>query len=103
MTWRSSSPAVFVPALTTRTPSQGLSRNIRTIAHGVISGQIVVQLKAVPKALSYELHYAAAGNGGAVPSWTTELFTSVRTPVRLNGLTPGTTYAFQVRSLGRSG
>jgi len=81
----------FVPALTTRTPFQGLSLNIRTIAHGVISGQIVVQLKAVPKALSYELHYAAAGNGGAVPSWTTELVTSVRTPIRLNGLTPGTT------------
>jgi hypothetical protein len=79
----------FIPAVTTRTPSQGLSQNIRRIDHGVNSGQIVLQLKAVPKALSYELHYAAAVNGTAAPSWTTELVTGVRTPVTLNGLTPG--------------
>ena len=93
----------FVSALITRTPSQGLSQKIRSIDHGVNSGQIVVQLKAVPKALSYELHYAVAVNGTAVPPWTTEVVTGVRTPVTLIGLTPGTTYAFQVRSLGKSG
>jgi len=93
----------FIPAVATMTPSQGLSQNIRRIDHGVNSGQIVLQLKAVPKALSYELHYGAAVNGTAVPSWTTELVTGVRTPVTLNGLTPGTTYVFQVRSLGKPG
>ncbi len=56
-------------------PSQSLSQNIFSIDHGVNSGQIVVQLKAVPKALSYELRYAVAVNGTAVPSWTNELVT----------------------------
>ena len=93
----------FLPAVTTRTPSQSLSQNIRSIDHGVNNGQIVLRLKAVPKALCYELRYAPTVNGAAVPSWMTEPVTSVRTPVTLNGLIPGTTYALQVRSLGRPG
>jgi hypothetical protein len=54
----------FEPASSTRTQPQGLSDNIRSIQHGVVSGQIVVRLKAVAKALSYELRYGADNNGG---------------------------------------
>src|SRR5262249_22246351 len=49
------------PAATTRTPRQSLSQNIRSLDHGDGSGDIVVQLNAVPQAISYELRYAAVG------------------------------------------
>jgi len=93
----------FEPAASTRTQPQGLSDNIRSIQHGVVTGQIVIRLKAVSKALSYELRYGADNNGGTPPAWTIQLVTGVRTPVTLTSLTPGTNYAFQVRSLGKSG
>jgi Fibronectin type III domain len=53
--------------------------------------------------LSYTLRYAAIGADGKTAPWT-ELppFSNTRS-VSVNGLTPGTTYAFQVRALGRLG
>jgi hypothetical protein len=50
----------FEPAATTKAQPQGLSQNIRSIDHGANSEQIVLRLKAVPQAASYELRYAAA-------------------------------------------
>jgi hypothetical protein len=93
----------FEPVSTSRNQPQGLSPNIRSIDHGANSGQIVVRLKAVPQAVSYELRCAAEGNGATAPAWMTEVVISVRTPVTIDGLTPGIKYAFQVRSLGKSG
>jgi len=93
----------FEPVTTTRIQPQGLSPNIRSIDHGANSGQIVVRLKAVPQAVSYELRYTADGNGATAPAWMTEVVTGVRTPVTIDSLTPGTRYAFQVRTLGKSG
>ncbi len=57
----------------------------------------------LPRALSYTLRYAALGADGKTASWT-ELapFSNTRS-VPVNGLTPGTTYVFQVRALGRLG
>ncbi|HEY2379788.1 MAG TPA: fibronectin type III domain-containing protein [Terriglobia bacterium] len=93
----------FRPASTSRTKSPALTQYIRSINHGAHSGQIVIRLVAVPKAVSYELHYAAESNNGAAPAWTTLTLTGVRTPVTLSGLTPGTAYAFQTRSLAKAG
>ena len=93
----------FEPVSSDRTRPQDLTQNIRSLDHGANSGDIVVRLKAVPQAISYELQYAADTNGATAPAWTTEIVTSVRTPVTINRLTPGTTYAFQIRSLSRSG
>ena len=64
---------------------------------------MLVQIKAVAKARSYELRFAVAGSGGTPGAWTTELVTKVKPPVTVNGLTPGTIYAFQVRALGKLG
>lgn len=91
------------PASSTKAPTQAVSEKIRKISHGANSGQIVVQLKAVPKAVSYELRYAQAGSGGTPGAWTTVPVASVKAPVTVSGLTPGTIYAFQARALGKSG
>jgi hypothetical protein len=93
----------FEPAATTRARPQGLSENIWTIDHGANSGQIVARLRAVPQAACYELRYAAVGNAATPPVWTTHAVTTVKTALSVNGLTPGTMYAFQVRSLSQSG
>jgi len=41
--------------------------------------------------------------GGTPGQWTEQTITNVRGPVSITGLTPGTTYAFQVRALGAKG
>src|ERR1700674_1672048 len=48
----------FQPASTTKTQTPPLSEKIRKIEHGTNSGQIVVWLKAVLQAFSYEVRYA---------------------------------------------
>src|SRR5262249_31754795 len=93
----------FKAVSTDRVPSQALSQNIRSLYHGANSGQIAVLLKAIPQAASYQLRYAAVTNGAPAPAWITEGVARVKRPVTIDGLTPGTTYAFQVRSLSKSG
>ena len=91
----------FEPALSVRSPRLVLSRNLRKLVHGVISGQVLVYLNAIINALSYELRYAVVSNG--LPGeWTYQIATGVKKPVVLNGLTPGATYAFQVRSMDKA-
>ena len=53
--------------------------------------------------LCYELRSAVTDNGSTPLAWTTEIVTGVKTPVTMTGLKPGTNYAFQVRTLGKSG
>jgi hypothetical protein len=95
----------FEVASTTRTmtPQPLTQPGIQNIAHGINSGQLVVRIKALPKARSYELRYGALVNGAVPGQWTTVTITSVRGGVPVNELTPGATYAFQVRALGNQG
>jgi hypothetical protein len=67
------------------------------------SGQVMVTIGLVPKSYSYELRYAPLGAGGTPGTWTSEAVATIKTAAAINGLTPGTTYAFQVRALGRLG
>jgi fibronectin type III domain protein len=63
------------------------------------SGQALVQMTPIPKAKSYEIQAAPMANG--VPgTWTTTTVTAAKRPISIAGLTPGTTYAFRVRTLG---
>jgi hypothetical protein len=66
---------------------------------GPVSGEIVVKGKAIPKARSYVLRYAALGVDNKPGTWTEIALTNPRT-ILLKGLTPGTTYAIQIRALG---
>ena len=93
----------FEAASRTRTPAQPLSEKIRKIEHGSNSGQVIVWLTALAAAFSYELGYAPAVNGGMPATFTREAVTRAKTPVILDGLTPGTAYVFQARALTNDG
>ena len=68
------------------------------------TGQLLVSIKPVRKAKSYELRYGAVGTGGAAPAaWSTLMAPKANTAVPIDGLTPGTMYAVQVRAYGRLG
>ena len=73
------------------------------VENGPVSGQLILKGKPVLRAVSYVVHYAPLGSDGKPGAWT-ELapVTAIRSIV-FNGLTAGTTYAFQVRALGRAG
>jgi hypothetical protein len=92
------------PRSTTRTPAQPLDQPaIDSIDQGV-SGQLLAWLKMVRKAKSYQLQIGPVGPGGATPtSWMTQMVPNARTAVPIIGLTPGTTYAIQVRAYGTLG
>ncbi len=65
--------------------------------------QLVVKAAGVGRVRCYEVRFASVGNGGAPGSWQPGgLFTDPRS-MPINGLTPGTSYAFQVRAMGSSG
>jgi hypothetical protein len=86
-----------------RLPPQPLPpASIRKIDQGN-SGQLLVTSAPIAKSYSYELRYAPIGVGGTPGSWTTQAVAAVKSAAIINGLTPGTTYAFQVRALGRLG
>jgi hypothetical protein len=89
---------------TTRTPPEPLPQPaIERLETGEVSGQIWVKPRVIPRAIHYEVRYASIGADGKPGSWAyLPPFTSSRSfPV--TGLTPGTTYGFQVRAFGRLG
>ncbi len=93
----------FAAASTTRKPRQPLSSSpvVRKINQG-ISGQLLVIISALLKAISYEVRYAPVVNGTPA-AWIIVTATKAQSAVAFNNLTPGTTYAFQVRALGKAG
>jgi hypothetical protein len=93
----------FVPVLNTKAQPQRLSQNIRRLDHGFNSGEVVIRLKAVSDAVSYQIRYAVSGNGDTAAEWMIQPAVGVRQPITLSGLKPAAKYAFQVRSLTKSG
>jgi Fibronectin type III domain len=73
------------------------------VANGAVTGQLILKGKPVSKAVNYVVHYAPLGSDGKPGSWTELAPVTVIRSIIVNGLTPGTTYAFQVRALGRAG
>ena len=73
------------------------------VENGPNSGQGIIHGKRVLKAVSYVARYAPMGPDGKPGSWTEMIPVMVIRSITVTGLTPGTTYAFQVRALGRMG
>jgi Fibronectin type III domain len=73
------------------------------VANGAVTGQLILKGKPVSKAVNYVVHYAPLVSDGKPGSWTELAPVTVIRSIIVNGLTPGTTYAFQVRALGRAG
>ena len=94
----------FIAAPTQRVPPQPLpSASIEWIDRGPVTGTVVVKVKGLPKARSYDLHYGVITNPGTLPtSWTSLALPGSR-KVTISNLTPGANYTFQVRALGRLG
>lgn len=94
----------FVAASTARVPPQPLPpASLAWIDRGPVTGSVVVKVKRLPKALSYDLHYGVVATPGTLPaSWTTLTLPGSK-KYTLSNLTPGATYAFQARALGRLG
>jgi hypothetical protein len=67
------------------------------------TGQLLVTIKALPKARRYDLRFAPVPVAGADIAWTTKPVATVKPAVRVNNLTPGTTYTFQARAFGKLG
>jgi hypothetical protein len=84
----------------TKVPPQPVSKGvIAKVDAGTLPGEVVVKGKSVPKARSYVLRYAALGADGKPGTFTETALTNPR-KISVTGLTPGTTYAFQIKALG---
>jgi hypothetical protein len=94
----------FVPAPTTRAAPQPLPpASIDWIDRGAVTGEVVIKIKGLPRALSYDLRYGVVTTPGTPPaSWTTQLVTGSK-KIAVSNLTPGSNFAFSVRALGRLG
>ena len=63
-----------------------------------------VTLMGFPDAGGYELRYATVPTGGGTPTaWSSQGTTTIKQPITLTGLTPGTCYVFQARALTKTG
>ena len=84
-----------------KTPAQPLTQPVvNKIEYGT-TGQLIVRISPIPGAGYFELRYAAMANG-TPGAWTVVQKLSSK-PYQLDGLTPGTVYAFQVRALNNLG
>jgi hypothetical protein len=89
----------------------------KTLDYGTRPGQILVTIKSVPGAKSYNVRYgpmppappASAGStAGAAPgatpsSWTVLNVANIRKATPIDNLSSGTLYAFQLQALGMQG
>jgi hypothetical protein len=93
----------FVAASTVRTPAAPLPpATIEWIDRGPLAGQVEAKPKTVDKAVSYDLRYGLVVNGAMPTTWTTIILPSPKKTL-ISNLTPGATYAFQIRALGKLG
>ena len=93
----------FTAKSSTRTVNQPVDvPSFRSLNYGANSGQLAFLIKAVPGARAYFVRYALM-NGVQPGPWTTVAVPKVQKAVTLSGLTPTSTYGFQVQALGPIG
>ena len=93
----------FTPVSSVKTIVPPVSEAIRRIVLGPNSGQVRITPMGNPDAYSYEVQYAPVSAEGVAGSWKSRPIATIRPAAVISGLTPATTYAFQVRALTQAG
>ncbi len=63
---------------------------------------MVARVTPIANARTYEIRYAALGAGGTPDPWLNGGMCTNSRAIPINGLTPGTTYAVEIRAIGGS-
>jgi len=94
----------FQPRSKSRSGSQPLDQpSIAEVEQGP-SGTLLTWINGVRKAKTYECRFGVLGSGGTAPtSWSSVTVSHAKSAAPISGLTPGTTYAIQVRAYGPLG
>ena len=79
-------------------PGQNLS--LRYVVEEAKSA--LMHKETIEKAIGYDVRYALLGTGATPGTWTSRTLIGPK-KTTFSNLTPGATYAFQVRALGRLG
>ena len=93
----------FTAASSTKTVKPPASDSIRKVEPGEVSGQMRITLMKYPGGISYEVRWAPAVSAGNPGTWTSQPVGFLRPATTISGLTPGTTYVFQVRAVTKTG
>ena len=94
----------FTAAASTKAKTPPVTDAIRKLEPGPNSGQMLITLVKFPRAISHEVHYGVAAQGGGLPtSWTTVPVPQVKSPTKISGLTTATIYVFQARAMTKTG
>ena len=93
----------FVAASNVHAPAQPLPpATFEWIDRGPNSGQVVVKPKRLSKANHYDVRYTVLSPSSTPGSWTTVTLLNSK-KATIQNLTPGATYAFQIRAYGELG
>src|SRR5207244_1814279 len=94
----------FQPRSSTRTPAQPLDQPLVLYIDQGKSGELLALIKGVRGARTYDVRWGPVGADGATPaSWSMKTAAKTKPSISIDGLTPGTTYAIQVRAYGPLG
>lgn len=89
----------FAAASFNHAPTPMTAPTILDLRPGV-SGQLIVRVTPVANARNYEMRYALIGTGGTPGPWQDGGLCTDSRAIQASGLTPGSTYQFQVRAIG---
>jgi hypothetical protein len=93
----------FTAKSTVKAPPQPLTNaTLKYVDRGPNSGQIDAKPQSLSDALHYEIRYAVVNNG-TPGTWASSIILTSPKATTISNLTPGTTYAFQIRAMGRLG
>ena len=86
-----------------KTPPQPVGVPSITSVDQGSTGQLLVTIKPVAKARSYDIRYAPEPAAGAAAVWIETSVTGTKPAVPINGLNKGVNYILQVRAFGKLG
>jgi hypothetical protein len=93
----------FTPISSSKSAARPVSEAIRLIAQGPNGGQMQIVPVRNPDAFSYEVQWSPVLPDNTAGSWKSLPIATVRPATVVSGLTPGTSYVFQLRAITKAG